>query len=239
MVKLTNISRTYNKGTPDAVEALKGVTLEAAEGESLAITGVSGSGKSTLLHIIGCLDKADEGRYELDGEDISRKLSDQLSRIRNEKIGFVLQDYGLIPDKTALENIMFPLAFAKGVSYKEMKLKSKAASELVGISELDRKRVSKLSGGQQQRVAIARAIVNDPKLILADEPTAALDRKTADGIMNVLLSLSKEGRTLIIVTHDKRIADMCSRTVYISEGVIEKIEPRPLGQSECSDEEAK
>lgn len=220
MVKLTNISRTYNKGTPDAVEALKGVTLEAAEGESLAIMGVSGSGKSTLLHIIGCLDKADEGRYELDGEDISRKLSDQLSRIRNEKIGFVLQDYGLIPDKTALENIMFPLAFAKGVSYKEMKLKAKAASELVGISELDRKRVSKLSGGQQQRVAIARAIVNDPKLILADEPTAALDRKTADGIMNVLLSLAKEGRTLIIVTHDKRIADMCSRTVYISEGVI-------------------
>ena len=238
MVKLTNISRTYNKGTPDAVEALKGVTLEAAERESLAIMGVSGSGKSTLLHIIGCLDKADEGRYELDGEDISRKLSDQLSRIRNEKIGFVLQDYGLIPDKTALENIMFPLAFAKGVSYKEMKLKSKAASELVGISELDRKRVSKLSGGQQQRVAIARAIVNDPKLILADEPTAALDRKTADGIMNVLLSLSKEGRTLIIVTHDKRIADMCSRTVYISEGVIEKSEPRPLGQSECSDEGA-
>ncbi len=220
MVKLTNISRTYNKGTPDAVEALKGVTLEAAEGESLAIMGVSGSGKSTLLHIIGCLDKADEGRYELDGEDISRKLSDQLSRIRNEKIGFVLQDYGLIPDKTALENIMFPLAFAKGVSYKEMKLKAKAASELVGISELDRKRVSKLSGGQQQRVAIARAIVNDPKLILADEPTAALDRKTADGIMNVLLSLAKRGRTLIIVTHDKRIADMCSRTVYISEGVI-------------------
>ena len=220
MVRLTNISRTYNKGTPDAVEALKSVTLEAAEGESLAVMGVSGSGKSTLLHIIGCLDKADGGSYELDGEDVSRKLSDQLSRIRNEKVGFVLQDYGLIPDKTALENIMFPLAFAKGVSYKEMKRRAKEISEFVGISELNRKRVSKLSGGQQQRVAIARAIVNSPKLILADEPTAALDRKTADRIMELLLSLTKSGRTLILVTHDKRIADMCSRTVYISDGVI-------------------
>ena len=220
MVRLTNISRTYNKGTPDAVEALKSVTLEAAEGESLAVMGVSGSGKSTLLHIIGCLDKADGGSYELDGEDVSRKLSDQLSRIRNEKVGFVLQDYGLIPDKTALENIMFPLAFAKGVSYKEMKRRAKEISEFVGIAELNRKRVSKLSGGQQQRVAIARAIVNSPKLILADEPTAALDRKTADRIMELLLSLTKSGRTLILVTHDKRIADMCSRTVYISEGVI-------------------
>ena len=222
MVKLTNISRTYNKGTPDAVEALKGVSLEVTEGESLAVMGVSGSGKSTLLHIIGCLDKADEGTCELDGEDVSRKLSDQLSRIRNEKIGFVLQDYGLIPDKTALENIMFPLAFSKGVSYKEMKRQAKATAEFVGISELNRKRVSKLSGGQQQRVAIARAIVNSPKLILADEPTAALDHKTADRIMELLLSLVKDGRTLIIVTHDKRIADMCSRTVYISEGVIKK-----------------
>ena len=220
MVRLTNISRTYNKGTPDAVEALKSVTLEAAEGESLAVMGVSGSGKSTLLHIIGCLDKADGGSYELDGEDVSRKLSDQLSRIRNEKVGFVLQDYGLIPDKTALENIMFPLAFAKGVSYKEMKRRAKEISEFVGIAELNRKRVSKLSGGQQQRVAIARAIVNSPKLILADEPTAALDRKTADRIMELLLSLTKSGRTFILVTHDKRIADMCSRTVYISEGVI-------------------
>ena len=220
MVKLTNISRTYNKDTPDAVEALKGVSLEVTEGESLAVMGVSGSGKSTLLHIIGCLDKADEGSYELDGEDVSRKLSDQLSRIRNEKIGFVLQDYGLIPDKTALENIMFPLAFSKGVSYKKMKRQAKATAEFVGISDLNRKRVSKLSGGQQQRVAIARAIVNSPKLILADEPTAALDHKTADRIMELLLSLVNEGRTLIIVTHDKRIADMCSRTVYISEGVI-------------------
>ena len=220
MVRLTNISRTYNKGTPDAVEALKRVSLEAAEGESLAVMGVSGSGKSTLLHIIGCLDKADGGSYELDGEDVSRKLSDQLSRIRNEKVGFVLQDYGLIPDKTALENIMFPLAFAKGVSYKEMKRRAKEISEFVGIAELNRKRVSKLSGGQQQRVAIARAIVNSPKLILADEPTAALDRKTADRIMELLISLTKSGRTLILVTHDKRIADMCSRTVYISDGVI-------------------
>lgn len=225
MLTLRNISRTYNKGSDDAVEALKGVSLKVRKGESLAVMGVSGSGKSTLLHIIGCLDHADEGTYELDGEDVTRKLSDQLSRIRNEKIGFVLQDYGLIPDKTALENIMFPLAFSKKVSYREMKQRALKAAERVGIASLAGKRVSKLSGGQQQRVAVARAIVNEPELILADEPTAALDRKTSDGIMDVLLSLTKEGRSVIIVTHDKRIANMCGHTVYISDGLITEEEP--------------
>ena len=220
MVKLTNISRTYNKGTDEAVEALKGVSLQVGRSESLAVMGVSGSGKSTLLHIIGCLDHADEGSYEFDGEDISRKLSDTLSVIRNERIGFVLQDYGLITDKTVLENIMVPLAFSKKVSYREMKQRAEKAAEKVGIQDLNKKRVSKLSGGQQQRVAVARAIVNDPKLILADEPTAALDHKTADKIMNVLLSLTKEGRSVIIVTHDKRIADMCDRTVFLYDGVL-------------------
>lgn len=220
MVRLRDISRTYNKGTDSEVRALKSVSLEVGKGESLAVMGVSGSGKSTLLHIIGCLDKADGGSYELDGEDISRKLSDQLSRIRNEKIGFVLQDYGLIPDKTALENVMLPLAFSKGVSYRDMKRRAEEVCKSVGVGELCKKRVSKLSGGQQQRVAVARAIVNDPRLILADEPTAALDHRTADGVMELLLSLVKGGKTLIVVTHDRRIADMCGRTVYLTEGVL-------------------
>ncbi|MCR5143043.1 MAG: ABC transporter ATP-binding protein [Ruminococcus sp.] len=225
MIKLNGISRTYNQGTEEAVRALSNVDLDVDYGETVAVMGVSGSGKSTLLHIIGCLDKPDEGSYELEGEDISRKLSDTLSRIRNEKIGFVLQDYGLISDKTVLENIMFPLAFSRKISYKEMKRRAENTAGRIGITALSKKRVSELSGGQQQRAAIARAIVNEPDLILADEPTAALDHKTADEIMDVLLSLAEDKKhSVIIVTHDKRIADMCDRTVYIADGEITESE---------------
>lgn len=225
MIKLNGISRTYNQGTEEAVRALSNVDLDVDYGETVAVMGVSGSGKSTLLHIIGCLDKPDEGSYELEGEDISRKLSDTLSRIRNEKIGFVLQDYGLISDKTVLENIMFPLAFSRKISYKEMKRRAEDTAGRIGITALSKKRVSELSGGQQQRAAIARAIVNEPDLILADEPTAALDHKTADEIMDVLLSLAEDKKhSVIIVTHDKRIADMCDRTVYIADGEITESE---------------
>ncbi|WP_294409398.1 ABC transporter ATP-binding protein [uncultured Ruminococcus sp.] len=221
MIVLKNISKTYNEGSADAVHALKNVDLTVNDGEMLAVMGVSGSGKSTLLHIIGCLDRASSGEYELDGENISKAYMDKLNRLRNEKIGFVLQDYGLIEDKTVLENVMFPLAFSKYVSYKEMKTRARNTLSPLGIADLEKKRVSRLSGGQKQRTAIARAIVNDPSLILADEPTAALDRHTADEIMSVFTSLSKsKKRTVIIVTHDKRIADMCDRTLYISDGVL-------------------
>ena len=186
--------------------------------------GVSGSGKTTLLNILGCIDNATSGEYYLDGENVAGRLSDTLSRIRNEKIGFILQDYALIEDKTALQNVMYPLAFAKGVSYKSMKSRALEALKALKIDDLKNKRVYKLSGGQKQRVAIARAIVNHPKLILADEPTSALDRRTADEIMSVFSGLNKSGVTVIIVTHDKRIADMCARTVYISEGRISEAE---------------
>ena len=220
MVELKNIERIYNKGTPDEVKALDDVTLHIEKGELLSIMGISGSGKSTLLHIIGCLDKPTSGKYYLDGVDTSTLNSNELSNIRNEKIGFVLQDYGLIEDKSALENVMYPLAFKSGVSYKQMKVRAENALDMVGITDNKRKNVSKLSGGQKQRVAIARAIVTDPALILCDEPTAALDHKTADKIMDLLITLNKSGKTVIIVTHDKRIADMCKRTVYISDGRI-------------------
>jgi putative ABC transport system ATP-binding protein len=221
MIVLRNISKTYNAGSEDEVHALTDVNLTVPDGEMLAVMGVSGSGKSTLLHILGCLDKADSGDYELDGENIARSYSDKLNRLRNEKIGFVLQDYGLIEDKSVLENVMFPLAFSKYVSYKEMKTTAKNTLEFLGISSLERKRVGRLSGGQKQRTAIARAIVNNPSVILADEPTAALDSKTANEIMNVFTELSKiKHCTVVIVTHDKRIADMCDRTLYISDGKL-------------------
>ena len=155
MIVLKNISKTYNEGSADAVHALKNVDLTVNDGEMLAVMGVSGSGKSTLLHIIGCLDRASSGEYELDGENISKAYMDKLNRLRNEKIGFVLQDYGLIEDKTVLENVMFPLAFSKYVSYKEMKTRARNTLSPLGIADFEKKRVSRLSGGQKQRTAIA------------------------------------------------------------------------------------
>lgn len=220
MLELKNISKIYNEGKADELTALADINMKVKKGDMISVMGVSGSGKTTLLNIIGCIDKPTSGEYILDGEDVSRRLSDTLSRIRNEKIGFILQDYALIEDKTALENVMYPLAFAKGVSYRTMKSEALNALKMLKIDELKNKRVFKLSGGQKQRVAIARAIVNHPKLILADEPTAALDRRTADEIMSVFSGFNKKGVTIIIVTHDKRIADMCGKTLYISEGRI-------------------
>lgn len=220
MISIQNLVKTYSIDGADEVKALRGVNLEIAQGEMVAIMGVSGSGKSTLLHIIGCLDRATSGEYIFDGETITRRFLDSLSQVRNEKIGFVLQDYGLLEDKTAFENVMFPLAFNKAVSFKMMKSLALKALVRTNVSELKNKRVNKLSGGQKQRVAIARAIVTNPKLILADEPTAALDHKTADEIMALFKALKIQGKTIVIVTHDKRIAEMCGRIVYISEGVI-------------------
>ncbi|MFT3951709.1 MAG: ABC transporter ATP-binding protein [Oscillospiraceae bacterium] len=224
MITLKNLVKTYNPKSQAAVTALDGVNLNVENGEMLAVMGVSGSGKSTLLNILGCIDSPTGGEYLLDGTDISRMKTRMLYRVRNEKIGFILQDYGLIEDKTVLENVMYPLAFSRKVSFLRMKPMAKAALETVGILNLRRKKIGRISGGQKQRVAIARAIVNKPELILADEPTAALDRKTADEIMGVLKALNEQGTTVIIVTHDKRIADLCGRTVYIRDGVIRETE---------------
>ena len=224
MIKLKNITKTYLANTSSEVKALKGIDLTVSDGEMCAVMGVSGSGKSTLLHIIGCLDRPTSGEYLLDGEEINRIKNNRLYAIRNKKIGFILQDYGLIEDKTVLENVIYPLVFSKGVSYFKMKRKALDALEKIGIKELSRKKVSKLSGGQKQRAAAARAIVNEPDIILADEPTAALDHDTADEIMSLFRELNKKGVTVIIVTHDKRIAEQCDRIYHISDGVINKEE---------------
>ena len=220
MIELKHITKTYLANTTGEIRALNGIDLTISDGEMCAIMGVSGSGKSTLLHIIGCLDRPTDGEYLLDGENMSHIKNSRLYAIRNKKIGFVLQDYGLIEDKTVLENVIYPLVFSKGVGYLKMKRKALDALEKVGIKELAIKRVSKLSGGQKQRAAAARAIVNEPDIILADEPTAALDHNTSASIMSLFRELNQNGATVIIVTHDKRIAELCDKIYYISEGVI-------------------
>lgn len=226
MIQLNNITKTYLSGTSGEVKALCGIDLSIADGEMCAVMGVSGSGKSTLLNLIGCLDRPTEGEYILDGENTAAFSERQLCGIRNKKIGFVLQDYGLIEDKTVLENVTYPLVFSKNVGFFGIKKKALAAIERVGIGELAHRKVSKLSGGQKQRAAAARAIVNDPKIILADEPTAALDRMNADEIMKLFKCLNTAGTTVVIVTHDRRIAEMCGRICCISEGIITE-EARP------------
>lgn len=220
MICLKNIVKIYNRKSSQPTRALDGVDLMINSGEMLAIMGVSGSGKSTLLNIIGCLDKATDGEYILDGKNIREYKSKEIYMLRNKKFGFILQNYGLVEDKSVLTNVMYPLAFSKDVGYFKMKGLAKKAIKNAGIGELTRKKVSKISGGQKQRAAIARAIVNYPEVILADEPTAALDHKTADEIMGLLKELNKNGTTIIVVTHDKRIADMCDSIVYISDGRI-------------------
>ncbi len=222
MIELKNIVKTYYPQKSTEVKALKGVDLKIEKGEMVAIMGVSGSGKSTLLHILGCLSKPTDGKYFLDGEDMNEAKRKQVYKIRNEKIGFIFQDYGLIEDKSVLENVMYPLAFSKNVKFLKMKKTAQKAIADVGISELARKKASKLSGGQKQRAAAARAIVNDPDIILADEPTAALDSKTADEVMALLKRLNEKGKTIIVVTHDKRIADMCQKTYVITDGCIKE-----------------
>lgn len=222
MIELNNIVKIYNAKSSLPTTALSGINLNIEDGEMVAVMGVSGSGKSTLLNIIGCIDKATEGEYILNGKNIFEYKTKEVYNLRNKKFGFVLQDYGLVDDKSVLTNVMYPLAFSKGVKYLRMKSIAKEAIKRVGIENLMHKKVSKLSGGQKQRAAIARAIVNSPEIILADEPTAALDRKTADEIMKLMTEINSNGTTVIVVTHDKRIADMCKRTVLIRDGRIAK-----------------
>lgn len=218
MVKLENIYKTYNLGKANACEALKGVSLTIEDGEMVAIIGRSGAGKSTLMHIIGCIDDFEKGTYELNGEDLSKIGENRRASIRNKEIGIVMQDFALVDDYTSVENVMIPLYFSKDKKNK----KERAIAELarMGIEDLANKKVNKLSGGQKQRVAIARAMVNKPKILLADEPTGALDVKTTDEIMEVFTELNKQGITIIIITHDKEVAQKCKRTIEIRDGII-------------------
>lgn len=218
-IQLENLQKIYNKGTDYAVEALKSISLTVEEGECLAVMGVSGSGKSTLLNILGFTDVPTGGSYFIDG-DASVNLDEYL--MRNRYIGFILQNYGLLGSKTVYENVAFPLLVGNEVKFRDIKGKVNKALQTVGIAELARRKANFISGGQRQRTAIARALVTNPEVILADEPTAALDSKTADEIMEVLLKLNKMGKTLIVVTHDIRIAEKCGRIIHIADGQLKE-----------------
>ena len=219
MIKLDNIVKIYNPKKSNEFEALHGVSAAIEDGELVAIIGKSGAGKSTLLHILACIDSYQSGEYTIDGTLVKNLSERQYAKIRNEKIGMVMQDFALVEDFTALENVMIPLNFSKK-KVPNKKEKALAALRSVGIEELAKKPCNKLSGGQKQRVAIARAIVNEPSMILADEPTGALDTKTSAEIMELFKTLNEAGRTVIIVTHDMNVAEQCGRVIEISDGRI-------------------
>jgi putative ABC transport system ATP-binding protein len=216
IIRTRDLVKRYAIGG-DVITALDKVSFAVEEGEMVAITGPSGSGKSTLMHVIGCLDHADSGTYELAGEDVSRMSRNHLAEIRNRRIGFVFQTFNLLPRLSALENVELPLLYA---GKKETKAAAKAALETVGLADRMRHEPSKLSGGQRQRVAIARALVTDPAIILADEPTGNLDTKTGEEILGLFTSLNRQGRTVIIVTHEHDVAAHCPRQICIRDGKI-------------------
>lgn len=218
-IEMKGVTKIFNKGKSNEVAALRGVDLYIEKGESVAVMGVSGSGKSTLLNIMGTLDIPTEGSYTVDGVDVFAMSSAEKAKFRNEKIGFALQDFGLLDTETAEYNIRLPLYFTQS-KVKDAKRIVKEIAEKLGIAELLKRRITQLSGGQKQRVAIARALICDPQLILADEPTSALDRATANEIVGLLLGLQKEGKTVIMVTHDAALAARFERTLKISDGII-------------------
>ncbi len=220
MIELQQVNKTYSYKKANAVYALVDVSLRINEGELTAIVGKSGSGKSTLLNVLGCMDTFETGTYLFDGKDITHASGKQLATIRNQDIGFVVQDFALIADDTALQNVMLPFYFSRRTSLREAKVQAMHALQQLGMDSMAQKPVNKLSGGQKQRVAIARAIVHQPRLILADEPTGALDSRTAEEIMGVFQELHQNGSTVIIVTHDPGIAQQCSRIIEIQDGKI-------------------
>jgi putative ABC transport system ATP-binding protein len=219
IIRLENLTKTYIVGETE-VRALRGVSNIVPSGDFVAIMGASGSGKSTLMNIIGCLDKPSSGRYFLDEEDISTLDRDALAGIRNRKIGFVFQSFNLLPRTTALENAELPLIYAN-VSHKERWARARASLEAVGLKGRENHKTNQLSGGEQQRVAIARALLNNPQLILADEPTGNLDSKTSDEIMNIFERLNHEkGISIIMVTHESDIGARAKRRIHMKDGLI-------------------
>jgi putative ABC transport system ATP-binding protein len=220
MLDLKKITKVYKTGEVE-YQALKGVDLTIRDGEFVAIMGPSGSGKSTLMHILGALDKPSSGRYELDGKDVSEFTEEELARIRKQKVGFVFQAFNLLPRTTVLRNVMLPLVYA-GVPKEERAERAKLALVSAGFDESHFLNLSnQLSGGQIQRVAIARALVNNPSLILADEPTGNLDTKTGEIVLGTFQKLNSEGHTIVLITHERDVAEHAKRIVFLRDGVIQ------------------
>lgn len=219
MIQLENVTKVYRMGKV-GVNALRGVTLSINKGEMIAVIGASGSGKSTLLNIIGLLDRPTSGSYLFDGVDVSRLSDNQLAEMRNREFGFVFQDFNLLPRATALANVELPLVYAGSV-HRRLERASEAL-ERVGLAERANHKPTELSGGEQQRVAIARALVNNPPLILADEPTGNLDSKSGVEIISIFQKLHQEGKTVILITHEADIAAQAQRTVRLHDGRIAK-----------------
>lgn len=225
VIETIEITKVFPMATEE-VHALRGVSVAVEEGEFAAIIGPSGSGKSTLMDILGCLSRPTTGKYLLDGMDVSRHSDQRLAEVRNRKIGFVFQAYHLLARATALKNVELPLIYA-GVGRRERKRRAMEALERVGLADRMGHRSNQLSGGQKQRVAIARALVNNPSLILADEPTGNLDSKSGEEILRILESLYEQGSTIVVVTHDPRIAEHTNRVIKILDGQI--VEDRATG----------
>jgi putative ABC transport system ATP-binding protein len=232
MLKMENVSKIYRTGLVET-RALRNFELEVREGEFVTITGPSGSGKTTFLNVAGLLDSFEEGRYTLDGLDVSRLSDREMSRIRNEKIGFIFQSFNLIPDLDVFDNVDVPLRYRR-LGARERKERIERALAQVGLSSRSRHLPSQLSGGQQQRVAIARVLAGDPKLILADEPTGNLDSAMAREIMDILERINEEGATIVMVTHNPEHASRAHRQLHIADGRmidLERVAPLPLNRS--------
>ena len=230
MIDLKDVTKTYQMGD-STVHALDGVTMTIERGEFVAITGPSGSGKSTLMNILGCLDRPTDGSYRLDGDEVANLNDDQLAVTRNKKIGFVFQNFNLLARMSALQNVALPMVYA-GVEKTDRMERAKKALTIVGLGDRMHHRPNELSGGQRQRVAIPRALVNEPTIILADEPTGNLDSRSGDEIMEIFCDLNRQGRTVVLVTHEPDIAAYTRRTIMFRDGVIVKDERREA--SACS-----
>ena len=223
IIETDNLVKTYGSGEA-AVQALRGLSIIVKEGEFVAIMGPSGSGKSTLMHLVGCLDQPTSGHYKLEGRPVEKLSDDELAEIRNEKIGFVFQQFNLLRRTTSLENVTLPLSYSK-VQRKNGQEIAIRALRSMGLEKRINRWPSELSGGEQQRVAIARAIVNNPSIILADEPTGALDTKSGDEVMAIFEKLNSEGKTIVLITHERYIAEHADRIILIRDGKVESDEP--------------